>query len=251
MLIHTRNAELKYPRAIKEEKTKLVLEWLLEFRFSSIDLLSKRIGSNPVNANRFFNALISDGVIQVFKNVHTMNERYVMLTTAGLAYLEVWGLDISRGVTKVAHLGRYSHIMHDMAVQNAVLNRLNSYVEVIWDRHIDFADGSERPDALLKSQNNYWVALEYERWRKDKKRIFINYYHHVEALKKRHYRGVYFLFDKEADMKYYQSVFNEPEWPLYKRFNGTGRISPLNKSFRTDSIPNLRDCFVFLFEPIE
>ena len=46
MLIEKRDTSLKYPKAIKEEKTRLVLDWLLEFRFSSIDLLAKRIGSN-------------------------------------------------------------------------------------------------------------------------------------------------------------------------------------------------------------
>ena len=52
----TRNLDLKYPRAVKDDKTRLVLDWLLEFRFSSIELLSKRIGQTAMNANRFFNS---------------------------------------------------------------------------------------------------------------------------------------------------------------------------------------------------
>lgn len=169
MLIEQRDTSLKYPKAIKEEKTRLVLDWLLEFRFSSIDLLAKRISSNSVNSNRFFNSLLRDGVIQAFKNVHTKNERYVMLTTAGLSYLEVLGRDISKSTTRVQHLGRYSQIIHDMAVQYAVLNRIDQFKEVIWDRHIDLPEHQEKPDAILLSPKGYWVALEYERWRKDTK----------------------------------------------------------------------------------
>lgn len=251
MLIEQRDTSLRYPRAIKDEKTRLVLDWLLEFRFSSIDLLSKRIGSNSVNSNRFFNSLIKDGVIQSFKNVHTKNERYVMLTRAGLSYLEVAGRDIAKATTRVQHLGRYSHIIHDMAVQYAVLNRLDQFEEVIWDRHIDLPDHQEKPDAILKSPRGYWVALEYERWRKDTKRIYISFMNHANALSEKLYAGVFYLFDRDADFKHYQKLFNEDEWPRYKRERKSGRIKQLESPYKPDDVKNLRKCFVFLHEPVE
>lgn len=251
MLIERRDSELKYPKAIKDEKTRLVLDWLLEFRFSSIDLLAKRLGSNSVNSNRYFNALLKDGVIQAFKNVHTKNERYVMLTRAGLSYLEVLGRDISKATTRVQHLGRYSHIIHDMAVQYAVLNRVAQFEEVIWDRHIELPERQEKPDALLRSPRGYWVALEYERWRKDKKRIYISFMNHANALSEKLYAGVFYLFDKDADHKYYQRLFDAEVWPRYKRDRKSGRVSQLNSTFKPDEIKNLRKCFVFELEPIE
>jgi hypothetical protein len=45
MLIEPRDRSLKYPRAIKQDKLRLVLDWLLEFRFSSLDVLAQRIVS--------------------------------------------------------------------------------------------------------------------------------------------------------------------------------------------------------------
>lgn len=251
MLIVQRDTSLKYPRAIKEEKTQLLLDWLLEFRFSSIDLLAQRIGSNVVNANRFFNTLLADGVIQVFKNAHTKNERYVMLTTSGIAYLEVLGRDISKATTRVQHLGRYSHIIHDMAVQYAVLSRLNQFDEVIWDRNINLPERQDKPDALMRSPKGYWVALEYERWRKDTKRIYISFQNHANALSEKHYAGVFYLFDQEVDLKHYQKLFDIKEWPRYKREPKSSRIQVLDSTFRPDEVKNLRKCFVFSHEPVE
>src|SRR5690606_20062500 len=54
MIVESRNPDLKYPRHVREEKVMLVLDWLLEFRFSSIPILAARLGQTAVNANRFF-----------------------------------------------------------------------------------------------------------------------------------------------------------------------------------------------------
>ena len=182
MLIEHRDKRLKYPRAIKQEKIRLVLDWLLEFRFSSIDLLARRLGSNAIYLNRFFNSLLADGYIQSFINVRTNNCRYVMLTLDGVAFLEVLGRDVSRATTKAHKLGRYTYILHDLSVQHAVLNRLNQFTEVIWDYHIHLPGHSEKPDVLLRSPRGYWVALEYERWRKDSRRIYMSFMAHTHAL---------------------------------------------------------------------
>ena len=83
--------------------------------------------------------------------------------------LQVAGRDVSKAQTQTSRLNRYSHIMHDLAVQSAVLKRLDHYDDVIWDKHITLPDQYEKPDALMHSPKNYWVAFEYERWRKEKK----------------------------------------------------------------------------------
>lgn len=251
MIIEHRDRGLRYPKAIKEDKTKLVLDWLLEFRFSSIGLLSERIGSTAINSNRFFNKLIADGVIQAFQNVHTRNERYVMLTSTGLSYLEAMGRDLTGSTTRVQSLGRYAHILHDMSVQYAVLRRLSQFQEVIWDRHIALPEHQEHPDALLRSPKGYWVALEYERWRKEKKRVFISFINHANAISAKLYAGVFFVFDQEADRLHYMKMFDEKVWPRYKRETKSGKIREVGSPFNPDTITNLRKCFIFSLEPIE
>ncbi len=215
MKIETRDPSLKYPRAIKAEKVRLVLDWLLEFRFSSIGLLARRIGSTPINSNRFFNQLIDDQLIQVIKNAHTNYERYVMLTYIGASYLEAHGRSIDRAIIKITQLERYSKILHDIAVQYAVLNRLEKYDEVIWDNNIELPDQLEKPDALLHSPRGYWAALEYERWRKDNRRIYMAFMKHVQAFEAGHYKGVFFLFEQEIDLLHYKKLFDAKEWRAY------------------------------------
>jgi len=254
MIIEQRNLEIKYPRAIKDEKTRIVLDWLLEFRFSSIDILSARIGQTATNSNRFFNSLIKDGVIHPFKNVHTKNQRYVMITSAGISYLEALGRDISNAVTRVSNLGRYSQILHDLSVQFTVLQRLQSYKEVIWDRHIMFGTHHDRPDAIVRAEKNnseFWSAIEFERWRKEKKRIYISFMNHVKNFEQKQYAGVYYIFQSKADCTYYKKLFDVKEWPQYLRKSKSGQIKSLSENFIPDTVPNLRKRFAFQFEPVD
>ena len=249
MRIERRDPTLKYPRAIREEKRRLVLDWLLEFQFSSVDLLAQRLGLTPQSSYKFFRALLDDQLIQHVKSVHTNQARYLMLAKAGVDLLQVAGRDVANVHTQPTRLNRYSHIMHDLAVQHAVLKRLDQYDEVIWDKHITFPDHDDKPDVLLHAPKNYWVAFEYERWRKEDKRIYLSFMNHTRALLKRHYSGVYYLFDREPDLVHYQTLFAAQAWPEYHYNRKTGKITTAGTHFQPDAIERLRDCFLFIHEP--
>ena len=249
MRIERRDPTLKYPRAIREEKRRLVLDWLLEFQFSSVELLARRLGLTYHGSYKFFRSLLDDQIIQQFKSVHTHQARYLMLTKAGVDLLQVAGRDVSKAQTQPARLNRYSHIMHDLAVQSTVLKRLAHYDEVIWDQHINLLEQYDKPDVLMHSPKNYWVAFEYERWRKETKRIYLSFMNHAKALIKRHYSGVYYLFDREPDLVHYQTLFVAQEWPEYNYNRKTGKIMPVGTHFQPDAIERLRDCFLFIHEP--
>ena len=249
MRIERRDPTLKYPRAIREEKLRLVLDWLLEFRVSSVELLAQRLGLTYHGSYKFFRSLLDDQIIQHFNSVHLRHARSLMLTRTGAAILQAAGRDISKALTTPARLTRYSHILNDLAVQRAVLKRLDHYDEVIWDQHLALPDQFENPDVLLHSPKNYWVALDYERWRKEDKRIYLAFMNHARALIKRHYSGVYYLFDREADLVYYQTLFAAQAWPEYHYHRKTGKITLAGTHFKPDTIERLRDCFLFLHEP--
>ncbi len=249
MRIEHRDPTLKYPRAVREEKRRLVLDWLLEFQFSSVDLLARRLGLTYQSSYKFFRALLDAQIIQSFKSVYTNQVRYLMLTKAGVDMLQVAGRDVAKAQTQTSRLNRYSHIMHDLAVQRAVLKRLAHYNEVIWDQHINLPDQFDNPDALLHSPKNYWVALDYERWRKEDKRIYLSFLNHAQALVKRHYSGVYYLFDREPDLVHYQTLFAAAAWPEYHYNRKTGKITLAGTHFKPDAIERLRDCFLFIHEP--
>ena len=249
MRIERRDLTLKYPRAIREDKRRLVLDWLLEFHFSSVELLARRLGLTYHGSYKFFRSLLDDQIIQQFKSVHTHQARYLMLTKAGVDLLQVAGRDVAHAHTQHSRLNRYAHIMHDLAVQRAVLKRLDLYDEVIWDQHINIPEQCDNPDVLLHAPNGYWVALEYEHWRKEDKRIYLSFLNHARALIKRHYSGVYYLFDREPDLVHYQMLFAAQAWPGYQYNRTTGTITPAGTHFKPDTIERLRDCFLFLHEP--
>ena len=249
MRIEHRDPTLTYPPAIHHDKRRLVLDWLLEFRFSSYELLARRIESTPANAYPFFRSLKRKGIVHEFFNVYTGRQRFFMLTRTGVGALDIDGRDTSKAMTHSHCLERYAHILHDLAVQAAVLNRLRHYDEVIWDKHIQIPEQFEKPDALLRGPKGSWVALEYERSQKASKRIYISFRNHAKALLNRHYSGVYFLFDRESALSYYQTLFAAPEWPEYHHNRKTGKITSTLRDFNPDSVQNLRRAFRFLHEP--
>ena len=104
-----------------------------------------------------------------------------------------------------SYLGKFSQILHHISVQESILKDLDGYKEVIWDRNIVFPDDKvDRPDALLLSQSNYWIAFEYEKWRKDRKRIYLSFFNHAKSLIKKRYSAVFYSFDNDVDRKFYQ-----------------------------------------------
>lgn len=253
MLLRQRNLNLTHTQAIRRDKESLVLEWLLEFRFSSLTLLSLLLGQSVMNSNRFFNRLIDSGLIRPFTNVHTRGYRYVMLTGDGVSYLEAEGCDIVHACTRVKNLGRYSTIIHDLAVQETVIEQMSNFESVSWDRHLpDGEVGSAKPDALLSDAQGHRIALEVERWRKDEKRICMVLEAHAKAIHAGLYHGVLYRFEKEADMAHYRALLDRPSWSRFIRVGKSGKIVATGDLFslsELDPDEDLREAFVFSCKP--
>ena len=131
MKIIERNAHLTYTRYIQQEKRLLVLSWLLEFRFSSPSILAQLLGQPVANNARFFMSLLEQRFIRTFKNVHTNLERLFMLDRTGIDFLMNHGLNVDNACTKPYVLQRYGFILHDQAVQEAVICKTDHHSEVI------------------------------------------------------------------------------------------------------------------------
>lgn len=250
MIVNHRNYDLTYKRAIKADKVSIVLDWLLEFRFSSFEVLASRLDLKVSSCLRFFGQLIQDGTLQEFRNVHTRGTRYVMLTRTSLSFLEADGRDVSKAVVRSDRLGRHATIIHDLAVQYAALAVIKEFEcdEVVWDRNIDY-DG-ERPDLLFHSPKGYWAALEYERWKKKDAQIYRIFQFHARSLVEKRYSAIFYYFDKMADKKIYESLFNKEEWPTFAK-DKTRRWKVQSGVFRPASIEGLESRFKFVHHPIE
>ena len=226
------------------------MDWLLAFRFSSKKLLAARLGSDLQRSKRIFNSLYKANYIQNFLNDYTYGKRFVMLTQAGAHFLEqTTGRRVDKAITKLYRMTRYPHILHDLAVQRAVLRRLDKYTELIADHDIVIPEPFHRPDLLMRSVSGRWVAFEYERTRKFTPQIYLSFHNHAEAIIERHYSAACFLFDSESDTEHYTRLFDAKEWPRYEYNLNTGRATPMKLTFEPDSVTNLRKCFLFLVEP--
>ena len=102
MHIEDRDPSLPDPHADREEKTLLVLGWLLEFRWSSFELLATRLGMRSKTSYKFFRALVEEGLIQIFKSVPANIARCFLLTRRGATQLQEAGRDISHAHTSPA-----------------------------------------------------------------------------------------------------------------------------------------------------
>ncbi|MDQ3234065.1 MAG: hypothetical protein M3Q07_19835 [Pseudobdellovibrionaceae bacterium] len=243
MLVEMRNPELKYPRAIRAEKVRIVLLWLAEFRFSTLEILSKRLGLELSTSRSFFLDLIRENVLDIFENPHTRGVRYVMIGAAGREILSA-RYGVSNVRCKAGSLATYTSIIHDLAIQELVLAKIGDFSEVIWDQNIAEHCG-KRPDALVKYPKGYWLALEFERVRKNKPRIYTEFQSHVEAIRKGLYAGIYYVFFDPKLKGLYKAHFDEVQWPTYvhDRKQAKFRLSDEREILAGDDV--IRKCFIF------
>lgn len=247
MKIEKRDKTQRNPQAVKSQKVRILLKWLLEFRFSTFDVLSTVLESNKTNLNRFYNGLIECGFIQTSTNVHTGSKlKLVILAKAGVDYLANLGVDTSKAKIRLSDFKRYSKIAHDISVQNYVVSQISKIDEVIWDRNITVNKGEERPDAMLHHAGaNYWFAVQYERWPKVSSRIYHLFTQHSKARNEGKYSVTVFVFDQQQDLNLYKRLFDKTEWPMYKRDYERGHMKDLGTVFEPDKHFNLRKSFIF------
>ena len=245
MHIIERNPALTYPRDIQQEKRLIVLSWLLEFQFSSPRILAQLLEQPATSTSRFFARMLEQRFIRTFENVHTNRERLFMLDRTGIDFLMNHELNVDNACTKPHVLHRYRFILHDQAVQESVIHKMHGHTEVIWDKHITHIDGDSRPDALMRMKKGYWVALDYERWRKSADRIYRMYHHHAQAIEQERYHGVYLFFHSDQDRQYYQTLFDSEKWPVVSKNQTTGKLTHTKDDYYPDRIKNLRATFLF------
>lgn len=258
MKIRFRDPTLSYPIAIRDDKTLIVLEWLLEFRFSTYDVLSSRIDSNSTNSNRFFRMLVERKMIKSFKSAYATGRKFVMLDLNGIGFLESKGRPVGKAVTRESRLGNYSNLMHDIAIQNIVLEAINSrrseevhYVEVLWDRNIDNLDNDVRPDAMLKTSKGKIVCFEIERFRKELRKVYYKYRLHAESILEGRYNGVFYFFLNKSDKIYYERLAGEDSWPfVVKDKKARGKLTQKTKGYiPSEKSRTLHKCFSFVHSP--
>lgn len=259
MEINFRDPSIKYPLGIRDDKTLIVLDWLLEFRFSSYDVLASRIDSTATNSNRFFRLLVERGMIKTFKSAYATGRKFVMLDSNGVGFLESRGRAVEKATIRASRVGNYSNLMHDIAIQHIVLHAIESqreksttYTDVWWDRHIEDLENDVRPDAMLKTSNGQMIAFEVERYRKEQRKIYYKFRLHADSILEGKYRGVLYFFLKDSDRAFYEKLCLASSWPFVeKRKSDRGKLTARKEMFvPADRAEKLQDCFTFAHSPL-
>lgn len=209
-----------------KEKTVLVLEWLIEFRISTLDILSALIGhKKPKASSRFFQILFSKQYIIRVKSPTCERRNLVVIGPAGARYIDGPHRDRSREVTRAIRIIKKEHLTHDLEVQKSCLKLVARAVEIVESRNIEMV--GIRPDALVwLGSSKLPHAIEYERWKKnyhDMYKVFLNY---LDLIKDNRLAAVVLYFANEDDMNIYKNAFNETYWPYFEYDKKGERIYP-------------------------
>ena len=251
MVIEPLDKTLINPFHIREHKTRLVLDWLHAFRFSSLELLAQRLGSSTAGCRRLFHSLFKVKFIQNFMTDYTYRKRFVMLTSTGARFLhQSAGRDFKAAVTQAYRLRRNHTVIQELAVQGAAIRRLEQANELTAQHHIILPEPFQKPDMLMCNHKDFWFAFAYERVRKQVGDVYLSFNNHAQAIINKHYRGIHFLFPNESDLVYYQNLFDATAWPRGDPKKKRGRRNIIDKKapFEPDTITNLRQAFHFIHE---
>ena len=238
---------------LRDQRYTLVLQWLQEFRYSSLPILANLLDLSEVNAGktwRIFNNMLERKLVQRVRNEYGDIEPLVMADKGGKVWLELRGVDASELATWPAPLERLRTVAHDLSVQRAVLARRDRYSQVTSEKNLAAAEGGERiirPDAVLTDERDgSHIAFEYELTRKNHGRVYQSFQAHALNIEHGRYDGVVFLFATEASRKVYEGLFKAPKWPIYEQLPPRYHMVKTDSSYAATAL--LRTAFQFRFE---
>lgn len=199
-----------------KEKTKIILSWLLEFRVSSLQILSARIGLPPTSTTRFFKLLLERNIIERIKVFNSDRRDLVILGTEGHKILGTSSLESAAEINRVRKYTKKKTIAHDLEAQKAVLKLLWQTMEVVSDFNVKI--NKKTPDALLYRWNSdakqvRACAVEMEKTAKGSKAIYFFFNTYLEILDSGEITDVYVFFSHEDDLKTYRRYFDRELWP--------------------------------------
>lgn len=238
------------PRQRAREKLEIILEILGKFHHSTRELLLKRLGLATHSHHNYFKTLENKNIIRRVEAYSIRNRFVYMLTPLGKSLaaerLPDQVLEYNSDPSKINH----STLRHDLAVQKAVIERLDDYDSFTSERYLPnfvLSVSTKKPDACLE-KNGLKTMLEIEITPKQEGRVFRNLISHAEAMLKQYYHKVVYIFPSATVAANYKAIFDKPFWPYYEQ-NERGRWTRQDRDFRLDDHPDLlRDCFEFRVE---
>lgn len=235
------------PKSRAEEKLKVVLEMLIDFHYSTRELILAKLKLATNSHHRYFSSLEKKKIIRKVGAPSIRSNYVYMLTSYGvelanekISILSPYQIDGN----KINH----SNLRHNLAIQRAVISMVDNYDVFIPERrlpHLNLND-EKRPDGCLE-KNGVRTMLEIELTAKTDQRIFRALVAHAKAINKNHYSKVIYIFPSLSLANYYTTRYQSTEWPTYTQ-NERGVWIRSEDSFKPDNFLGLRNAFEFLTE---
>lgn len=250
--IRHRDPSLTYTKAIRDDKAIVLLAWIAEFRFTTKALAQELLGSSQPAVSRFIKTLVEAGLLRCVRSFF-IDAELLMLTSKSVDFLRSYGVFHDSVQLRSSLIARYSNVLHDLEVQRicqqliaARKDKEVQYRELSFEKNIlekEFA--GFKPDAILKNSNGQHVAIEYERWRKAKDRVYFKLRGHVINIEQERYDSVVYFCSNENDVKFYQMFMEEQSWPVFTKAKSGKMIKTTQEFFPSDLISNYQNAFHF------
>ena len=153
-----------------EIKIQVVMKWIAEWTFSSIELLSATVGQPPSSTTAFFKKLIDEGYLVRFSSKVYHRKDWVRIGATGVKYLlDNYGID-ARRYMRSDEIARKKKLYHDYQVQLYAAYVQHFYTSVHSEINIRVPkkkSGNKKPrkpDALffILGDENKLVSLDKE-----------------------------------------------------------------------------------------
>lgn len=225
------------------EKIDDVVRWVAEYRYSTVQILSRMLGVNPGGQGAFFKRLVDQGILQRV-SAPRVNAMIYLLTQEGKQM--AWGMEEKYDSyrTEPSKI-TFSVVNHNLCMQLAVLERLKTGMVHTCDRYLYFTDRDKLPDVLLEFEGKK-TALEIELEPKNINRVYRAFYDHINAMRNGHYDRVEYVFSTATLCNRYKAKFDASEWPKVER--KAGKLRQAEGVFEPDKIKGLRERFTFVVQ---
>jgi hypothetical protein len=211
MLIISRDQNLSNI-ARREEKTKLAVGWLLEWRVSTVEIISAVIGVEASSTHRFFEFLLENGYVQWLNHKTFKQKKLLVLGPQAASFINAHLHNQEAEITKAKRLAKKENIGHDLQVQAVALELLSQSIEILSEYSIE--GWTKVPDILSFSTKGKAVAMEIEKTRKSPLSIYHMFHQYLDMIDSGEISMINFVHSNEDDQKYYKKLFDQESWPV-------------------------------------
>lgn len=209
--------EFKNTRESYQHKALRVAKHLAEFRMASKEHLSSLLGQRVTSTSRFLAQLEKEKIIVPFTNFHSSRRDLVRLGPLAATMIDGPDHPTTKNLLRSDKLETNERITHDLLVQTACMDAFNCYLNIVeMVSSYNIQSNSNVADAYLFNEDLAAIAIEMEASQKSRDRVYFTLTNYIEMIQKNEVAAVAFYFIRETDQKYYASLFNELEWPIYR-----------------------------------